>query len=457
MSVAASTLATSLARHRRSWGVWLLLLVAPVGARFAVADDAGAGLQVAIDDRLPVLDWATIGVCLGVVVATVLLPVAWGYLRANVTRRTAWAVEEVTAASHPTVALGRFGADCAVFAAVLAALTVAGWVLAAAVGVGAARPDRLALGLWAIAAPALALVAAVRRLFDARPWLRGAGGDVAFVVLWLWSLTTAFLGQNGGGLADAMADPLGFVRPLMWTLGVADHSLIIGGGPDVLPGRLPLDVMSGLLSPGYLTSRLVWLALTVGLAALAGVLHRPHTARARRAPGRFARWLDAGPAPAVDPAAGPAGESRWPLAGLVLSEARLIASGRLFLPLAGAAALAGLAEDYRHLGSPAALLLLVFALTAHAGRAEATGLRALVSTARLNPWTRRAAFVVAGIGWALGLALPAIVSHGLGPLRLALLTGGAVAAVAMALAAATRSAFVPRLVLLVGWYGYLST
>lgn len=459
-AILRSGFTTALTRYGRSRGLWLILLVAPIGARFAIARDGGGGLQVAVDDHLPVLDWPTIGVCLGVIVATVLLPVAWGYLRANVTRRHAWQVEEVTAAARPALALGRFGADLAVFAGALVALTLAGWVLAWTLGVGKARPGALAFGLWVTAAPALAMVAAVRRLWAARPLLRGALGDVAFFFLWIWALLSALIvsgGMRSEGFVGALADPLGFLRPIMWTVEGPGHGLTIGT-TELASGRVPLDVMSGLLSPGYLPSRFAWLGIAVAVAALAGALHRPHTARPSRAPGRLTRWLAPGPPPAADAGAGPAKPGRLKLAGLVLSEARLIASGRLFAVLAVGAALMGMVGDYRHIGSPAALLLLTFALTAHAGRTEAVGLRSLTGTTRFGPWARRAAFVAAGTGWALLLAVPAaLVTTSAEPLRLALLTGGAASLTAIALAALTGTAFVPRLVLLIAWYGYLSS
>ena len=458
-AIARSGFHTALRRYGRSRGLWLMLIAGPVAARFLLARDDGAGMQVAVDGHLPVLDWPTIGVCLGVVVATVLLPVAWGYLRANVTRRTAWQVEEVTPGSYPALWLGRFGADLLVFGGVLVGLTLAGWVLALVVGVGTMRPGALALGLWATAGPALAMVAGVRRLAAARPWLRGPAGDVVFFVVWVAAITSAAAtGALSGSprSSGALNDPLGFVRPLSWALPDGEHGITIGGGP-VDAGRVPLDVMSGLLSPGYLPARAAWLAIAFGLATLAGTVHRPHTARAVRPPRRLGRWLERGAPPMAEPSARPAGASRWALAGLMRSEARLIASGRMFPVFAVAAALVGLVPDFRHAGSPAQLLLHVFALTAQAGRTEAAGLRPLVATARCGPWWRRAAFAAAGTGWSLLLAAPAAAAHvSAEPLRLALLTGGAASLAAMALAAATRSAFVPRLVLLIAWYGYLS-
>ena len=111
----------------------------------------------------------------------------------------------------------------------------------------------------------------------------------------------------------------------------------------------------------------------------------------------------------------------------------------------------------RHGASPAGLLLLVFALSAHAGRSEARGLIALTRVAPLAPMLRRAAFIIAGAAWSTLLALPALVRAGTLPnCELAAGTGGVAALVAITLASLTGSAFASRLVLLVIWYGYAS-
>jgi hypothetical protein len=102
------------------------------------------------------------------------------------------------------------------------------------------------------------------------------------------------------------------------------------------------------------------------------------------------------------------------------------------------------------------MLLMAFALSAHAGRSES--LRTLTNTLVTSPIIRRISFVVAGTGWALLLALPGAVAHVSGqPLLLALATGAAAATIEIGLATVSRSAFAPRLVLLVLWYGYFST
>ncbi len=91
---------------------------------------------------------------------------------------------------------------------------------------------------------------------------------------------------------------MGFVRPLAGPAPMALGSFSIGF-TQVLPGRVPLDVMAGIHAAGYLASRVTWAALTIALAALAGRLYRPHAAaQAARRPGLLARLS---PAPAPSP------------------------------------------------------------------------------------------------------------------------------------------------------------
>jgi hypothetical protein len=84
----------------------------------------------------------------------------------------------------------------------------------------------------------------------------------------------------------------------------------------------------------------------------------------------------------------------------------------------------------------------------------------LTRTTAFPPVARRTAFVAAGLAGALAMALPAIVGSALAgsvqPLLLAAATGVSAALAAALLGAWTRSAFAPRLVLLIAWYGYLS-
>ncbi|WP_426166918.1 hypothetical protein [Sandarakinorhabdus sp. DWP1-3-1] len=458
-AIIRSSLHTSLLRYSRSWGLWLLLLVAPVGARYMLPrGDGGGGTVIAIGGHLPVMTAPFLGVSLGIVVSTLLLPIAWLYLRSNTTRRQPWQVEEVTAAPRIAIALGRFAADGTVLLGMLLALTLAGWLLGLLIlAAGGFDAGQIALALWLVAAPALLGLAALRILFDALPPTRGGFGDFLYFVSWMASLIAPVIGQGkAASFATAIVDFPGFLRPLQYGApgGTDDFAI---GGVDVLPGRVPLDVMAGLFSPGYVESRLAWVLIAVAVAALAGLVYRPHRASQRNlVPGRIARLSALGPPPAVVPNAPAPRVIAIPFAGLVAAEYRLIGAGRLFKLVAAGVAAYAFAADFRTAASPAALLLLAFALTAHAGRSEARGLLLLTRTAPQSPWARRLAFVIAGTGWALLLDLPAIPGTGLVVIPTALATGAVASLVAIGLATVSGSAFAPRLVLLVLWYGYLS-
>jgi hypothetical protein len=459
VAIARSSLTTSLRRYRRSWGLWLLLLVAPVGARFMISDEDGKGIAIAIGDHLPVLTSPVLGVWLGIVVTTLLLPIGYIYLRSNTNRRQPWQVEEVTSASRIAILLGRFGADVAVLFAMLAALTVAGWFLGWLMVSGPLNLWAITSALWIVAAPALMGLAAIRIVFDAVPWLRRGIGDFAYFVLWMTSIVLpAAVQGEASTLAVNMYDFPGFIRPLVGGAPAKDRDIGIGG-IAVKPGRVDLDVTAGLEAEGYMESRALWAAISVALAALSGLIYRPHAPPKRmKAQGRLARLFAAGPPPIANANAPPAHAVAAPWFKLVIAEGRLIGAGKLFLPLAATAALSGMFGDYRHVGSPATLLLLVFALSAHAGRSEARGLLSLTATAAFAPWTRRAAFMIAGLGWSLAMAVPAaLVGASAMPLMLAAVIGLVAVLVSIGLATISGSGFGPRIILLILWYGYFSS
>ena len=459
LAITASSLSTSLARYWRSWGLWVLLLIAPVAARYMVRIDGG-GVIIAIDSHLPAMTSAFLGVSLGIVVSTLVLPISWLYLRSNTTRRQPWQIEENTTASRIAIGLGRFAADCVVMLGMLSALTAAGWFLGWLIIPNQLNLIEVTYALWLVAAPSLIGLCALRILFDARPLLRSGFGDFTYFVLWIASIAVpAAMAGKPASLAANMLDFAGFVTPLQYGApGEAGDFVISIGGVPVDPGFVQLDVMAGLGSPGYVESRLLWIVIAVALVVVAGLIYHPHRVK-RRAPG--ARWLTALTQPGAPPRANPnAPPARYAFAGalnLVVAEFRLIGSGRVFLAFAAIVAALGYFADFRMIASPAALLVLIFSLSAHAGRSEARGLLALTRMTSFAPMARRAAFVVASAGWTTLLALPALVrAPSLETLATAASTGAIAAAVASALAALSGSGFAPRLVLLVLWYGYSS-
>lgn len=459
ITVARSSLTTSLARYSRSWGLWVLLVIALIGARFMVGRDDGTAITIAVNNHMPVMTSAVIGTSLGIIVSTLLLPVGYIYLRSNTTRRQPWQVEEVSPASRIAIALGRFAADAAIFGLVLAALTVAGCILGLILlPRGTMNPFEIAFALWVIAGPAVMGLAAIRILFDALPFARGAFGDFLCFVLWMASIVApAATEKMPASYAANMYDFAGFLRPLVHTAPGGGHNFGIGG-IDAEPGRIPLDAIAGILSPGYLGSRLTWALIAIAVAAFAGLVYRPHRVkRQRQTPRWAARWFKPRAVPAADHNAPAASRTRAPILGLIVAEFRLIASWRLFAPIAVLIALAGLFADFRHAVSPAALLLLTFGLTSQAGRTEARGLLTLTGVTASPPWLRRACFVVAGFVWSMLMSAPAIIVHGASSLTLAAQLGSLASLTAMALSAISGSAFAARVALLIAWYGYLSS
>lgn len=458
--IASSSFGTSLQRYARSRALWLMLLVAPLGARYMLPFEDGGGIKIAVGNALPLMTSPFLGVSLGIIVSTLVLPIAWLYLRSNTTRRQPWQVEEVTAGSRVAIALGRFAADAGVLLAVLAALNLAGLYLATFMLSGdELNPLELSFAMWVVAGPAMIGLAALRILFDARPLLRSGFGDFAYFCVWIGSIAVPVATEKAEPSFGAnMWDFAGFVTPLKYGAPPGTDSFSIGGG-FAATGTISLDVMAGLFSPGYLESRLAWVGVAVALVVIAGLIYAPHKAKKRAVfAGRLGALLNAGPPPRVVANAPAAKRAMLDALGLVIAEFRLIGSGRVFLALAAiVAVITAFAPDFRHAGSPAAMLLLVFALSAHAGRSEARGLVALTKVAALAPMARRAAFVVAGALWSTLLALPAAAPDvALDVLPLAAGTGAGAAFIAVVLSAVTGSAFAARLVLLVLWYGYAS-
>lgn len=458
--ISASSLTTSLLRYGRSRALWLMLLVAPLGARYMLPFDDGGGIKIAVGGALPLMTSPFLGVSLGIIVSTLVLPIAWLYLRSNTTRRQPWQVEETTAGSRVAIALGRFVADALVLLGVLAALNLAGIYLSTFMLEGdALNIAELSFAMWVVAGPAMIGLAALRILFDARPLLRSGFGDFAYFCVWIASIAVPAATEKAerASFGANMWDFAGFVTPLKYGAPPGTESFSIGGG-FLATGAIDLDVMAGLMSPGYLESRLAWVGIAVALVVLAGLIYAPHKAKKKAVlAGRLGALLNAGPPPRVVANAPAAKRAMADAGGLVVSEFRLIGSGRVFLLLAAAVAVLSAFADFRHAASPAALLLMLFALSAHAGRSEARGLVSLTKVAPFAPMARRVAFVIAGALWTTLLALPgAAPAVALDVLPLASASGAIAATVAIVLSTLTGSSFAARLVLLVLWYGYAS-
>ncbi len=424
-----------------------------------ISETEGEGVSIAVGGQLPVLTSPVLGIWLGIVVSVMVVPVLFVYLRAGPTRRQPWQVTEQTAASRVPIALGRFFADCAIALGVLSALSAAGLFLGWLKVTGPYEPGVIIALTWLVAAPALMAIAGFRILFDAVPILRGAIGDFVFFVLWMSSLVIpAFLAEGSSSFGNNLASFGGAVRPLVESAPAGSDTFAIGT-TNLKPGRIELDPWAGIAAQGYLAARFAWAGLAVLIAILAGLAYRPYKPKIQRNWFAFldrlalANWL-----PRRAPNAMTASHSTLALPALVWAEARLIASGHWFVPLAIAVVWIATVNDFAKTGIAAILLLMVFALSAHAGRSEARGLIALTQTAQLSPWIRRAAFVVAGTLMTLALALPAgMVVGSPEPLVTALTTGALASIAAITLAGVSGAAFVPRIAMLIAWYVYIAS
>src|SRR6185436_10660019 len=266
-----------------------------------------------------------------------------------------------------------FGADVAVLLSLLAALNLAGLYLATFMLVGDALDvGQLSFALWLVAAPALIGLAALRILFDARPLLRSGFGDFAYFCTWIASIAVPVATEKAQpSFAANMWDFAGFVTPLKVGAPPGTNSFSIGGGFNVT-GSVHLDVMAGLLSPGYVESRIAWIGIAIAIVIIAGVIYLPHRPRRTRSlGGRIGKLLSAGQPPKAVVDAPAAKPSFAPALDLIIAEFRLIGAGRLYLVLAAVVLTLSCFAAFRHGAGPAGLLLLVFALSAHAGRSEA--------------------------------------------------------------------------------------
>jgi len=452
-----SALRCDLLRYRRSTGLWLMIIAAPIAARLMISDEQGRGVAIAIGNQLPVLTSQVVGVWLGIVVSTLILPIAFIYLRANTTRIQAWQLEEVTGARAGSILMGRFLANSVALLLSLIVLSVSGIFLGWVLLDNGWSPIEIVYPLWIVAAPSLLIVAAAKALFDAVPNLRGALGEAAFLILWALAISVPLFQQDApSSLAANIMDVGGYARPLIE--GAPTDSRQFAVGSLVLdPGRVPLDVSKGLQAQGYWHSRVFWVLAAAGIVLLAGMLYRPQQSQ-RKSSHPVVSVINRRPLAPLMPArpvsAKPA-KSR--LAAMLVTETRLMLGSNLQILLLSAAALAAAIPDIREAALAAALLVLVFAYSNHAGRMEAIGLRALTKTAAVNVWGQRGVFVLAGTSIAMVASIPgSLASLSIVPLIEFGALGGLAAIVAVTLATVTKSAFVGRTVLLISWYAYFA-
>lgn len=446
-----------LLRHLRSPAIWWLALAAPIGARFLVPDQSASYSVLAVNDARLALDSGVIGLQLGVIMAIILSPLAYIFLRAGPTRKTPWQAENITPARRSAIGLGYWIADTAATWLLMLALAAAGVMLAYfRLPASDVNPVQIILALCLIAAPALAVIAALRTIFSMRPWLRKAVGDILFFLIWLFliSLSAIFFAGGGSG-GSPLIDVFGFAAPLSGATEYEITELYIGGAP-FFENQLEIDAMAGVTDQAFLFSRLFWMTAAGVLVVLSGLLYKPSKIG----------WMHTGPVarPGSVVFSNKKIQSVTPqshaLISQLTSEWRQILRPSWFTGLLVAAALAGLFLPFRGMVGPAIALLLIFPLTQHGARWRGREMSRLTD---LSP-TSAGAQIIKRIGAAIllscALCLPALVQIILsGPFshfKDVIAVGVGLPLIAIGFSHLTRGPVAGRLVLLILWYGYLN-
>ncbi len=459
MSTLLNITRTDIVRFARSPWVWLLMLAGPICARFWIPGEGDATSVIVVNDAAPILSASVLGVSLGIVVSVLLLPLGYIFLRAGPTRKQPWQVQDVTAYSRVHMALGHWLADVVLFAVLLLGLSIAGCILAyIMLPVRAVSIPEILFTLWITALPSLGLMAGVRAVFASLRFTRGAWGDFGFFIFWMMGITLGgiLVTENGG---SAFVDYSGAFSPV--AANATGNATNIGIGASPVNGKtMALNVLTPMLTAEYIGSRFFWLGMGIVLAAVAGLLYQTPVLRPPRKNRWYTKYIN--PVPKVLPAdmtAAPAPAARVPIVSLIFTNAKMILQSRVGIIIAIIIALAGLALPYRTIVSPAALLLLILGATAHSARSEASGIRGLLATQKTTPWLRRASDALTIIILSIAMALPAQLRGGLNetsPILIGLITGIVVASVSIGLGSVTRSEFAGRMLLLIGWYVYIS-
>ena len=445
-----------LQRHLRSPAIWVFALLLPLAARAFVPGEGANYALVSVNGATMERSAAVIGLEVGMLVSVLFTPLAYLFLRAGPTRRQPRQVTDVAGGARGGVSYGQWLGDVAML-----------WLMVVVIGCAAivislfrlpadqVAPLRTLTPVLLIAAPAMAVIAAIRALLASRPALRGAGGDVAFFVLWLVLLliSVAFYAISGGevGPGAAFADILGFAAPIDAAVDQPIDELTIVG-PAADGSVIEVDAMSGVLTGPYLLSRFTWIVAAGLLAVLAGWLYKParpnfrSVAPAQAAPEvSFTRDL-IDVVHATD--ASVLGHARQALAEL--------ATPRWLIGLLVAVAVAGIAFPLRGMVGPALVLGLIFPLTRFGARWRAPATAQWQQGLPLAGLSDLVVRLAVAVALCCALLLPSIVSLPANQLIDATLIGLALPVIAVGLSHLTRSAVAARLLLLIAWYAYLN-
>ncbi|MCP2679933.1 hypothetical protein NHF45_10375 [Maricaulaceae bacterium NA33B04] len=450
------------ARYLRSPALIYVALATPVAAYYMVPHDDANYAILTVNGFSPTLTSSVLGLQLGVIAALLLTPLAYIFLKAGPTRTRPWQISDVAPHSRMIWALGRWVSDCFILMVLLAFLTVAGLILGAFRLGMQFNPIPMIVALWLPAAPAMALVAGLRMVLDARNLTRNWFGDVIFFLVWLALIigSTVGLGKTAETAmsSNAFADAYGFSAPIIAAVdGPVEQIFIIG---PTAGESLSVDAWAGITGPAYLASRSLWLGMAAGLALLAGLIWGPRTAKART-PAATASGARESVLSVAFKAPEGAGKARPNLLAVILAELGQVFRSLFWLAVLAIAAVAGAVFDFRTEAGPVILLALIFPLTEASARWQSRTLSPWLATLGPGPgqrigarWTAYTLVVVLAFGPALGRMLAENNLVWLPHLGIIVVV---LPALIVATGQITRGAIAGRLLLLIGWYIYLSS
>lgn len=267
------------ARERTRRVSYLVVLLAAAAFGYLMLPDPAAGWQVVqIGPYGGRYTSAYIGTTVALAGVVWLALAGFFLVRGSVARDVGSGVGQVLAATPmrtTTYAVGKFLSNLAVLASIIGVLAGTGLVLQLWRGEAAVDPVALVVPLLVIAAPAMAAIAALALVFDTVPLLRGGLGNVVWFFCWMVGIVAAQDPRTG---TDVLG--LGAVSRSMLAAIAAQHGdthdMEVGIGLVKRDEPLVPFLWDGAdFSTSFLASRVVAVALAVGIAAVTAVwFHR---------------------------------------------------------------------------------------------------------------------------------------------------------------------------------------
>lgn len=462
-----SSLKFDLKRHFRGPSLWFFALACPVAANYIVPDNDAPYAVLLVNNAKPILTGAVLGLEIGVIAATLMIPLAYIFLRSGPTRHSPWQIMDVAPHSRILSTLGRWASDTLILWVLLAVLTLCAFIIGLFKIDGSMHSLQMVVSIWLPAAPALALTAAMRMLMESRNLTRKWLGDVIFLAAWLALLIAGIIGATDPEtqlmISRPFSDAFGFTAPIIGSVDFPVDSVVIGGStnPNV---NISIDAWRGVTKIDYMTARLLWIAIAASLCVSAGLVWAPQkegrvktTRNTREA--NLASRLNIVDIPFVAP------QSILPKAsnniGVIANEIRYIFRSKVWAIALLIVSVMGALTPFRMLAGPAILLIMIFLMTDASARWQSKTLGQLLDTVGPGPIHRAIT---------LFTALSIISTLALIPASFHVIIGqewhwlphiGVMAvivpAIVVILGAVSRSAVTGRLIMLISWYIYLSS